>query len=239
MRKSALCAVGFLTRLPVPTPVLSDAEFAHAAAYFSWVGLGLGVALEGLSWLCRLRLDAAATGVLLVTALAWWTGALHLDGLADTFDGLSGARGRPERALEIMRDSRIGAHGASALVLGLLAKSVLCAALCTRQLVWVAPLVGRYACTLALAWFPYARTSGLGASFAGRVGRRELVIGAVPLVLLVRSPALALAGGVGLAAALLLALRVKRTLGGLTGDVHGALIELTELSVLLALAAFG
>jgi adenosylcobinamide-GDP ribazoletransferase len=239
MVRSALCALGFLTRLPVPTLVVDDAEFARSAGFFSWVGLFLGGLLQALAWALVPALGAPITGTLLAVALAWLSGGLHLDGLADTVDGLSGGRGRRERTLEIMHDSRIGAHGAVALVLALVLKAQLLGALCTAPL-WIAPLVARFACTALLAAFPYARSAGLGASFAGRVGRRELIVGGAALFALALPEArlgLALAALAGLLFAFLFALRIRRFLGGLTGDVHGAVIELTELVVLLALAA--
>jgi adenosylcobinamide-GDP ribazoletransferase len=228
----------------VPHSPLSDTDVARSAGFFAWVGLGLG----GLLWLAErglAPLGEPLVSLALVGLWAWITGALHLDGLADTVDGLSGGRGDPERTLAIMRDSRIGAHGATALVvmLGLKAAALMRGRELAGDLVWLVPALARFGCTLLLACFVYARSHGLGSAFAGRVGAREVLIGGVALGVTPllwtglgwRELAAAL---VGLAASFGLALRMRRTLGGLTGDVHGAAIELAELSMLLGLVAF-
>jgi adenosylcobinamide-GDP ribazoletransferase len=237
------CAVGFLTRLPVPHWTLTDREVARSAGFFAWVGLGLGALLWALSRGVA-PLGTVLSSLLLVAAWAWLTGGLHLDGLADTADGLSGGRGDRARTLEIMRDSRIGAHGATALVLGLALKSagLWRARELGAEAVWFVPAVARFGCTVLLASFPYARTQGLGSAFAGQVGGLEVVLGvlavAAPLFLLgAASVGYGLAGALGLGCALGLSLSVHRRLGGLTGDVHGAAIEVCEIAMLLGLSA--
>jgi len=105
---------------------------------------------------------------------------------------------------------------------------------------WVAaPVLARLVATLLLAAFPYARAQGLGSAFAGRVGLREIAVGALALVPLawLFQLGFALPGLVGAAAALLIALRMHKLLGGLTGDVQGAAIELCETAFLVALSA--
>lgn len=244
MIRPLLCAIGFLTRLPVPHVALADRDVARSAGFFAWVGLGIGGLLWGLS-LPLASLGEVLSSLLLVSAWAWLTGGLHLDGLADTVDGLSGGRGDRERTLEIMRDSRIGAHGATALVLGLALK---CAGLWrARELgaeaVWFVPAVARFGCTVLLASFPYARSRGLGSAFAGQVGVFEVLVGVlavlVPVALLRGAVAgYGLGATAGIACALVLALRAQQKLGGLTGDVHGAAIEVCEIGMLLGLCAF-
>src|SRR4051812_38621268 len=110
MWRELVCAVGFLTRLPVPSVALRDEDVARSAGYFAWVGL----LISGLLWGASLVLSGLGARVAAIALVALWaivTGALHLDGLADTVDGLSGGRGDRTRTLEIMKDSRIGAHG--------------------------------------------------------------------------------------------------------------------------------
>jgi adenosylcobinamide-GDP ribazoletransferase len=188
-------------------------------------------------------LGARLASLLLVAAWAVATGALHLDGLADTVDGLSGGRGDRERSLAIMRDSRIGAHGATALVLALALKW---AAL--EQVLalgpgpfWVAPVVARFVCTLLLARFRYARPQGLGSAFAARVGWREVGLGSLALAPLAYVLGVSLLGPAlwGMAVAFGLALWARARLGGLTGDVHGAAVELCEIGVLFGLCVAG
>jgi len=238
MWRALVSAIGFLTRLPVPNVVLAEADVARGAGFFAWVG----ALLAALLWLLHAALHSLGSSVAamaVITFWAWLTFALHLDGLADTVDGLSGGRGDRARTLSIMRDSRIGAHGAVALCLGLGLKwAALERLFAAANVLWViAPIVSRFACTVLLASFAYAREQGLGSAFADRVGAREILLGA-----LVFAPLYAMFGhsfvlpsGVGLLCAGLLALRVRAVLGGLTGDVHGAAIEVCEIGTLLAL----
>lgn len=217
---------------------------ARSAGYFAWVGWLVAMLLGGLALLTA-GAGPRVTAALIVLAWSWITGGLHLDGLADTVDGFSGGRGQHERTLEIMRDSRIGAHGALALALVLLLKLACLERLLQLQTwTWVAaPAVARLLCTLLMAVFPYVRPRGLGRAFAGRVGPRELSLGLfallAPLPLLWRqgvlSFALAWAAAASAGVALGLGLKFKRRLGGLTGDGYGAAIELSETAWLVAL----
>jgi len=234
--RALACAILFLTRIPLPRMSLDARDIAESAGYFAWVGL-LIAALLGLASVAALPLFGARLGALVVVAL--WvavTGGLHLDGLADAIDGLSGGRGERERTLAIMRDSRIGSHGAVALLLVVLLKwAALERALPLASGWLMAPVAARYAATLLIARFPYARAAGLGSPFVGADHRRALVIGAgAPLLAAVVlgpwSLGLLLVALIG---ALLVALRMARLLGGLTGDVYGAAIEVAEVCALL------
>jgi adenosylcobinamide-GDP ribazoletransferase len=238
MWRPFLCALGFLTRLPVPHVELSERDVARSAAYFPWVGGIIAGLLAGTAWLLRgFAPPIAAACVIALWALV--TGALHLDGLADSFDGLGGGRGDRARMLDIMRDSRIGAHGAVALMVALLLKWLALERLFTLQKIeWAcAPVIARLLVVLLLAAFPYARERGLGSAFSGRVGALEVGVAALALgplfYLWAMRPALPALCGVALA--MLLVLRMRKWLGGLTGDVHGAAIETCEIGVLLAL----
>lgn len=239
-----ICALGFLTRLPVPSLALSEHDVARSSGFFAWVGLLIGGVLIAVGFASR-GFGSGLSALCVITVWAYLTGALHLDGLADTVDGLSGGRGDRERALSIMRDSRIGAHGATALVLALALKTAawMRASEVSGELLWLVPAVARFGCTLLLARFSYARAEGLGRAFAGRVGRWELLLGVSALLIPVlwlgaaRSAVYAGAAIGGLSCALLVAFRVRAALGGLTGDVHGAAIEVSEIGMLLALSA--
>jgi adenosylcobinamide-GDP ribazoletransferase len=238
MLRAFLCALGFLTRLPAPHGTLSDQDVARSAGFFAWVGGIIALVLWAATWALS-PLGPRLAALLVVALWALLSGALHLDGLADTFDGLGGGRGDRARMLDIMRDSRIGAHGAAALVLVLGLKwAALERVLELGHGAWLAaPVVARLVATVLLATFPYARSEGLGSAFAGRVGAREVLVGALGLAPLawLLSLDFALAALVGVALAVLLALRMHRLLGGLTGDVHGAAIELCETAMLVAL----
>jgi adenosylcobinamide-GDP ribazoletransferase len=236
-------AVSFLTRLPLRTPPAGPEDVGRALAWFPAVGLGLGLAVALLARVLAPHLGATLVAVLLIAVLVAASGALHLDGLADLFDGLGGGRGDRERTLALMRDARIGAHGATALVLVLIAKVVALGAVVEggdlRVLV-VFPALGRWLAALLIVAFPYARAEGLGRAFAQHAGRRELATAT-----LVTAAALAWAGGGAVVAAapavlsaLVLGAWLSRRLGGLTGDVYGAAIEIGEVVFLISASAW-
>jgi adenosylcobinamide-GDP ribazoletransferase len=235
--RSLVVAFAFLTRLPVWSGPLRDEDLGRSVTFFPVVGLVLGLVLTGLGTLVANALPPTLGAAGLVALLAALTGGLHLDGLADVFDALGGGRGDRQRMLDIMRDSRIGAHGAAALVLLLIAKVAAVADLLARRDLaglLVFPAVARWAVTPAIVFHPYARAEGTGRAFNGEARAWE-VAGATVIL----AAALAAVGvrllvpAVGaLAAASLFAQWLRRRLGGLTGDVYGASIEIGEVVTL-------
>jgi adenosylcobinamide-GDP ribazoletransferase len=240
---SLILALRFLTLLPLPG---READGPHALGRAAWwfpvVGLLLGAALALAGWLVDALWPPLVGAVVVVGAWKLATGGIHLDGLADCLDGLAG--GDAARRLVIMRDSHIGVFGAAGLVLLLLlavtALAALAASLRLRVLV-LAPVVGRVTPLLAGAWLaPATPGQGLGAAFAAGLSRwaglaHLLAAGGLAVALLgVVGVAVAAAGwGLALLAGALLA----RRLGGATGDVLGAVVELAELGTLLGAAA--
>ena len=240
--RAFVMAVRFLTRLPVPAVAAGDADVGRALAFFPVVGFIVGVVLAAAAWVLAAWLTAPLVGVVVVALLAALTGGLHLDGVADVFDALGGAYGDRERALAIMRDSRIGAHGAVAVMLVLLAKVLAVAHIVQRhELRWlvVSPAIARWAVLPLMVYFPYARESGLGKTFAERGSRRELAWATACIVAVLvwtRGRGVGAAAG-ALAVALLCAQWMQRRLGGMTGDVYGMAIELAEVTCLVVAGA--
>ena len=241
--RSLILAVRFLTVLPVPGPeAQGPTALGRAAWWFPAVGLVLGAALGGFLHGLEQLFPPLVAAVLLVAGWKAVTGGIHLDGLADLLDGIAG--GDPARRLAIMRDSRIGVFGALGLIFAALiavaAVSELSGPARARVLL-LAPLLGRTAPLLAGAWLrPATPGQGLGAGFAAGLSRAS---GAVWVAAsLVLAWALLGPGGVllvvaGLGGALLVASDASRRLGGVTGDVLGAVVEVAELGVLLAAVA--
>lgn len=227
-------AFRFLTRLPVPGPRLDGAELGRALAWFPLPGLAMGALAAAGALAVGGHLAATVTAALVVAGLAWITGGLHLDGVADVADGLGGGHGDPVRTLAIMRDSRIGAFGATALVLVLTTKVLAVADLLGRGgAAWAlicAPAVARFTAVPLVVLLPYARPQGLGKAFHQGGGARELAIaGTLTAATLVGAGLRTLLpAAAALTAAAALALLVRRRLGGLTGDVYGAAIEVAE-----------
>jgi adenosylcobinamide-GDP ribazoletransferase len=236
-------AARYLTVLPLPArPARDGTTLGRSAAWFPVVGallgLGLGAGDRGLGWLLPSTVAAALT----VTGWKLLTGGLHLDGLADSLDGIMG--GDPDERLRIMRDSRIGVFGAAGLVLALLldvtALAELPAGVRWRALV-AAPAIGRAAPPLLARAFRPARADGEGARFASGTPAAAAVTAGL-LALGVAFLALGPAGiaGLGLAAAAVGGVEGFLTgrLGGFTGDSLGAAVELAELMMLITVAAW-
>jgi adenosylcobinamide-GDP ribazoletransferase len=232
-------AFAFLTRIPVPIGSVTPWQLGAAVAYFPLVGAALGGAQLLALALLPDSLEPVLIGVALVSLGALLTGALHLDGLADVFDGLGGGRGDPKRMLEIMRDPRIGAHGATALVLVLLGKVYATGSLAahgTSAGLFVAPVCARLSAALLIRFFPYARAEGSGRSFRDHATWNHVTIASLTTVVAVAVAGweYLVAGLVGLLLAGALGSWVRWRAGGLTGDAYGAAIEVCELGVLIA-----
>lgn len=243
--RGLLVAVGFMTRIPVPPRVFGDARAqALSLAWYPAVGLLLGAVLLALAWALS-GLPPLLQGALLLLAWTGLTGAMHLDGLADSADawvgGMAGdVDARRERTLAIMKDPRCGPVGVVVLGLLLLLKFAALASLPATA--WpallLAPLLARAVLVPAFTRLPYLRRGGLGAALPG-APRAACV-----LSLLASVAVCAAAGWRGVLAIAVAALvyagwrrACLRRLGGITGDTAGALIELVEAAVLVALVS--
>ena len=242
----ASAAARFLTRLPLPPPAMSDPRrMAAALRWFPAVGLVIGVVAAAV-FLLAATLLAPVPALLVSTAVvALLTGALHEDGLADTLDGLGGAT--RERALAIMREGAIGPYGA--LGLGLVVATKVAALAGVGAGAAAAALVAahglaRLSLVVVVATSRYVRPAGTAAFTASGVATNDLATaGATGLATLAGlaaalepSAALGAAAGmiVGHAAARAL---FERRLGGYTGDCLGATEQLSELGVIIGVAA--
>ncbi len=228
-------AFAFLTILPLRARAGTP---GRTFTYFPLVGLVIGVLIALAASITFLPRDAVG----FLTLLVWvaLTGALHLDGFADACDGLFSTT-TVERRLEIMKDPRAGSWAVVGVTLLLLGKWVALRNVLPLLLI-VPPVLGRCAMVLAAYAFPNARAAGSGAYFR-RGLRRPDVIAAVVLTALILAP-LVIVGGVrvtlALAAMWVIVAGVglwaaRRLGGGLTGDVYGAICELTELCALFIL----
>ena len=228
-------ALIWLTRLPlravVPVPL------ARAVWAFPVVGLVVGLCGAAVLWAAQaVALPPLTAAFLALAAMAMVTGALHEDGLADYADGCGGTS--RARALEIMRDARIGSYGVLALLLVVAIKASALSGLGIAALIGAAA-VSRAGMAAGLRWLPPARADGLGRQ-AGRpdAGRVWLALGLGAALLLPcgLGPALAGIAACGVAQ-LMIARHALRRLGGQTGDVLGAMQQLGEAATILALSA--
>lgn len=238
MLQSLAIAFGFLTRLPVKNAPVDDVVLGRSLSWFPIVGAALGLALVGSERLLRAYLSVDLMAVALVVLLAVLTGGLHLDGLADVFDALGGGRGDRPRMLAIMKDSRIGAHGAAALCLLLIAKVFLVMEVLRHESLWqlfAFPVLARWSVIPLVIFFPYARVEGLGKPFNGHGRPLHFAMATCLTAALLAwtGPQAIVPGASALAVALGIGFWLKRRLGGLTGDVYGAAIEVSEVIFLV------
>lgn len=259
-----IAALQFLTRLPIPvqTPYTEDV-FRRSTVYFPAAGLLIGGIVAGGGAILELAsvFPAYVHAVLLLGVWVFLSGGLHLDGLMDTADGLMSHRSR-ERMLEIMKDSRVGAMGVIACVFYVLLKASLLTALLSGHdqgngwehlgVLAVIPVWSRAVMVLAIAGWPYAREgSGLGQLY--QTVRSRHVVWSMLLAGLMTAVVLRMPGGLGWAEAALgcavlgavscfagwlFASAAARKLGGLTGDVYGAVNEIIELVLLASAVAW-
>jgi len=233
-----LAAIRFITVLPLgPRDNYAPRSMIP---WFPLVGLMLGGMLSLFDRFAFAQWSPGAAAVLDVALLAVLTGGLHLDGLADTADGLYGERERAQ-ALAIMKDSRIGAMGMLAVVFGLALKTVGIAGLGAERhwLLWLVPAFARGAMLFGICWLPYGRQEeGTGfdlfatpltfRTFGGMLAVSGLSLGLgwrmVPLNLFF------------LIIVLLLCQFYRRKLGCITGDMLGAMVEVTEALLFLAMS---
>ena len=224
--KQIISAFNFFTLIRIGRH--TDPKEASYAA--SVVGLFIGAGL-----LVIYSFTGGVAPFLMVVWLAVITGFLHLDGLADTFDALLSHRSK-EKMLEIMKDSRIGAIGAAALILCFLGKYNAFTHIKEPWLLLVVPAFARFSAVLGGALLPYAGKAGLGKMFSSSL-TPLLFIQVVPLVLILLLVSslnfVALFFFVWFCLIFLLLFWHRQTIGGITGDGLGAMIEISELGLFL------
>jgi len=238
--------LAFCTSLPLARSATgSGADVARATWTFPIVGAIVGMVGALVYWLADgVGLHPFVAGVLALAATVLVTGCLHEDGLADTVDGFGGGATRDQK-LEIMRDSRIGAYGASALALSLMLRAGAIASLADPALVAPALIAAHAGARATLPVFmrlvPRARHDGLSADAGQPPGGNAWLASLLGVIVLW----LALGFSGALVACLLVAMATglmawltRRQIGGQTGDVLGALEQVSEIVILLVAAVW-
>lgn len=236
-----LAAFQFLTIFPaVVKRMFTSQEMGRAVGWFPLVGAALGFTLYGINHLASLIFPPMVAAALTLIAWIAFTRFFHLDGFMDSLDGLFGGW-TPERRLEIMKDSRMGAFGTIGGILVLLTKfAALSSMLSLFPSIMLAATLGRWASPLVIYAFPYAREDGLGIEMKRSVTIREIIIA----TLIAGITSWFVFGWLGFAfmlgaalIAFLTAAYAMRLLPGLTGDIYGAVTTLVEMLTLLAFTA--
>lgn len=262
--KGFLLLLSFMTRIPMPKIEYDEEKLGKSMKYFPVVGIIVGFILlffciifnfilKNISYSAVLPLMII---VVILTDLIT-TGALHLDGLADTFDGIFSYRSK-HKMLEIMKDSRLGSNGALALILYFLLKFILLFSLTIESregaiyAIMTYPVVSRFCSVVSCASSPYARGSGMGKTFVDNTKTCGLIVATVitflytigmifmpflfftnyslPMQIIMKS-ILIIVIIVALSALFAYAFSklIERKIGGITGDTLGALLEISSL----------
>lgn len=237
----------FMTRLPVVgSDKYDEVQLGKSLKYFPLVGVVIGCILFIVGGYLKIGIENQyAIAVLLVLLEVIITGGLHLDGLADTFDGIFSYRSK-HRMLEIMKDSRIGSNGVLALIMYFMLKVFLLVEV-GMGAVLIFPIIGRLNSVINAGIGPYARATGMGKALVkytdntGMLVATILTVGAMAFALPIMGGD-TIAWSVGLLVSVVcgiyFAKLMERKIGGVTGDTLGAVVELTEVLVLLVVALF-
>lgn len=238
-------AIGFLTIFPLPEFCRqTEDDLPRSVPIFPLIGLLMGGLVAGCVHFSSPHLPPAVAAVTYIILLAVIHGGLHVDGLADTGDGFFSHR-KTERILEIMRDTRIGTYGCLTVLAVFALKIAGLASLPLTQwssALFLAPLAGRCSMVVMLVLLPSARPDGMGVLFKRGRSFWE-VLWALSVLLLAAWLLLHWQGLVAVGAVLGLNVAFmalcQQKIKGFTGDTVGALSELSEMAILVALATIG
>ncbi|MCY4575094.1 MAG: adenosylcobinamide-GDP ribazoletransferase [Chloroflexi bacterium] len=244
--RGLFAAIGFLTIVPMPR--VGEGSLAWSRMWFPVVGLGIGGLLTGFDYVLRegfwtltgAGFPSLLLAALLIVFLVVITRGLHLDGFMDTCDGLFGGA-NPERRLEIMRDPRVGSFAVAGVLCLYLISFAAIVSLWPPGRFWallIIPCLSRWAMVVTMSAFPYARSEGgLGSALLQGGTRAQTLIATV----IAAVAAVVLAGPTGVvllivagAVALVVGQFATSRLGGVTGDVYGAVNELATMAMLVA-----
>ncbi|MCX7747640.1 MAG: adenosylcobinamide-GDP ribazoletransferase [Clostridia bacterium] len=239
--KRFLFMIQFLTTIPINVNLnVKEEDCGKGLIFAPCVGLILGALLVVVQYFASFVFPPYITAALIIIVYILLTGALHIDGLGDTFDGLFSNRPR-ERILEIMKDSRVGTNAVVAIICIILLDILLVLDIEPVFLLFM-PVAGRLGILTSAGSSSYARSGGLGKSFIDCCTLKDVLLGLIIYSVLFIS-VMGLRGGILIAAtfvvSFLLTRSLSRKIGGTTGDILGAICELSQLFYLMAVYIIG
>lgn len=240
--KNFILIIQFLTRIPINISIdVKEEDFIKGVKFFPIVGLIIGIINALVYKGALLLLPSQIAIILTVLSNILITGALHIDGIADTCDGIFSARSK-ERMLEIMRDSRIGTNGAVAMFFDLALRIGILLSISEVQSIKVlvlSPILSRTFMVIVMYCSVYARAQGgLGNTFIGKVSFKDTLITVVIGVTLgfaILGYGVGIVIGVNLIVILLYKVYISSKIGGMTGDTLGASNEISEIVIFLVI----
>lgn len=234
--------IQFMTRIPIPLKIsYSEKKFGKSIKFFPLVGLIIGLVLYFTNFLITVYLknifyNKTIIAIFLIILEILIVGIIHIDGLADTFDGLF-SYAKKEKMLEIMKDSRIGTNGAVVLILYFITKTVLISEIITTnpKYLIIFPIIARLSTPVNAGLSNYARKSGMSNAIISENGIFEAIFSLALSIILVFY-IIDIKGIVAISIAfifiIIFMLNVRKKIDGITGDIMGACLELTSILVL-------
>lgn len=234
--------IQFMTRIPIPLKIsYSEKKFGKSIKFFPLVGLIIGLILYFANFLIIVYLknifyNKTIIAIFLIILEILIVGIIHIDGLADTFDGLF-SYAKKEKMLEIMKDSRIGTNGAVVLILYFITKTVLISEIITTnpKYLIIFPIIARLSTPVNAGLSNYARKSGMSNAIISENGIFEVIFSLALSIILVFY-IIGIKGIVAISIAfvfiIIFMLNVRKKIDGITGDTMGACLELTSILVL-------
>ncbi len=234
--------IQFMTRIPIPLKVdYSEKKLGKSIKFFPLVGLIIGLILYFTNFLIAIYLknilyNKTIIAIFLIIVEILSIGIIHIDGLADTFDGLF-SYAKKERILEIMKDSRIGTNGTVVLILYFITKITLISEIITinPKYLIIFPIIARLSTSTNAGLSDYARKSGMSNAIISENGIFEVIFALILTIL----PVFFIIGAKGIIITFIaflfiifFMLNVRKKIGGITGDTMGASLELTSILVL-------
>ncbi len=241
--KSFIIALQFLTRIPIKTKnEISNEDFGSSQKSFVFVGILLGIIITGTFYFLNNRIPPFVLGAILLLMEVGLSGGLLLDGFMDTCDGVFSARPR-ERALEIMKDSRVGAHSVTAVTILFIIKFSVYASLQYINnpyiITMLSPAVGLCFLLFTIVFFPYARKEGIGKYFKDRTKNLYFYISIIILFVLSYLLANNFYPIIGIIITFFLnisiAIKINNFLNGHTGDTYGAMAQTAQSIFMLVM----
>ncbi|MCM8781986.1 MAG: adenosylcobinamide-GDP ribazoletransferase [Candidatus Omnitrophica bacterium] len=244
--KTFFIALGFLTKIPIPKKLqINDKSLAKSTIFFPLIGFFLGLILVFVNAILTFLLPDRLINLILILLLILLTGALHLDGFADTVDGFCAKTKNRKEILDIMKDSRIGAMGVIGLIILILFKyeglNGIPMALKNSSLILMCT-ISRWVQVIISYFSKHAKDDGLGKTFVGNVGKTELYLATILAI------AISFLFYFSKAIILLILISiftwasvkyVHRKIGVVTGDTIGAISELAEVITLFSISMLG
>src|SRR5947209_5477566 len=225
MMRGFLVGVQFLTQLPIRIERVAPDHIADSYYFYPVIGFLIGVGAVAVRHILMMAFPASFSITLVLAFLIWISGGLHEDGLADVADAMGGGWTRDDR-LRIMKDSRIGAFGASMLILALLAKYAALTSMSAARLdasIVTAQMLGRWA-FLPMGYFSRSAHDGLGSEFMKGLSAKAVIVGtilsAAGVIVLCRIQGI-LALAMATTIVVFASLYFRRRIGGVTGDCFG------------------